>query len=106
MCVYAQHLSTSSLRVELCRASGLDFTTLGVALVPLRWATEDLEAGTTAGTRSAMTHFADVLGAGGQCLGSVRLQLLLSPTILAPLRAFRQLRSSAVGAASKVRHWV
>lgn len=70
----------------------------GVALVPLRKAIEDLEMGTAAG-RNQMTHFADVLGAGGQCLGTVRFSLRLSPAVLAPLRAFRQLPISQVRAA-------
>ena len=66
-----------------------------MALIPLRKAIEDLETGTAAG-RTQMTHFADVLGAGGQCLGTVRFALRLSPAVLAPLRAFRQLPTSQV----------
>eukprot|EP00976_Prorocentrum_cordatum_P077878 1182863-Prorocentrum_minimum.AAC.2 len=38
-----------------------------------------------------MSHYADLLGVGGQLLGTCRFKLKLSAGVLAPLRAFRQM---------------
>lgn len=64
---FLDYMCTHTLRIELNRATGVDFQTLGMAVVPLRKAVEDLEAGTAAG-REAMSHFADVLGVSGACV--------------------------------------
>jgi hypothetical protein len=68
---FLDYMCTQSIKIELNRANGVDFSTLAVARVPLRRALEDLETGTGTGHGyKPMSHYADLLGVGGRLLGT------------------------------------
>eukprot|EP00798_Chlamydomonas_sp_ICE-L_P022119 gene22119-29179_t len=66
-----EYLDTHVMELELNRARGWDYDTLGVARIPLRQVLEDVEIGAGLGHNRAY-HYADVYGADGKRVGRVR----------------------------------
>ena len=69
-------LRPRTVRVEPNIANGLDFKTVGAAVIALKGVLEDYSTGQA--FKGGAFHYADIVGAGNHVLGKVRLSLTLN----------------------------
>lgn len=93
---FLQHMDLDDLRLELNKAAGMDFVTVGLALFPLRRVLEDVEAAAGRGG-TPPTHYVDVYGAGEQVIGTVRLSAFMRKGISTDLKQYRKLPATRRG---------
>lgn len=93
---FLQYMDLDDMRLELNKAAGLDFVTIGLALFPLRRVLEDVESG-AALKGTPPTHFVDFYGAGGEVVGTVRLSAFFRRPVMEQLRQYRKLPAPKKG---------